>query len=507
MTQAVVVRRDGDTFQARWFWTKAAGLLDPESPVLKVGFESGPKSFDDVWVEYDPARAPKDQNGLPLLREHVQCKWHVTPSTFGYADLVNPEFINASSQSLLSRARAAQQTFAPAGEGSRFRLLTNWQISVGDALRKLISTRSTTVRLDELFSTKTDNSIMGQVRRLWREHLDIDDDELRVFVRTLAVATAHESLDDLRVSLDLAFRVVGLRRVPLAQSAFVYDDIPFQWLAQGKKEFDRQTFKQVCEAENLLDTGSTRPRVFGIKSFEHPIDKLEERCTEVLDLVPMFDERYIRSEADWSTSLYPSLKTFLLSAAKNAERVRLVLDTHLTLSFAAGSVLDLKSGRMVEIEQRTLGRSVWAADDIDHDPAWPQFRFNVKTLNDHGSDVVVAVGLTHSIGGVVEKYVERELPQVAALLHAEPSSGVSARAIACGRHAFELAEELAAKIKELQSSAARPTTMHLFLASPGAFAFLLGQRRPALGTVVLYEYDFEGSRGGSYAPSLALPVR
>lgn len=79
MTQAVVVRRDGDAFQARWFWTKAASLLDVESPVIKVGFETGPKSFDDVWVEYDRARAPKDQSGLPLLREHVQCKWHVTP--------------------------------------------------------------------------------------------------------------------------------------------------------------------------------------------------------------------------------------------------------------------------------------------------------------------------------------------------------------------------------------------------------------------------------------------
>lgn len=116
---------------------------------------------------------------------------------------------------------------------------------------------------------------MGQVRKLWREHLDIDDDELRVFARAFAVATAHESLDELRGSLDLAFRVAGLRRVPLSESAFVYDDIPFQWLAQGKSEFNRHTFKEACEAEGLLDTGSSRPRVFGIKSFEHPIDKLE----------------------------------------------------------------------------------------------------------------------------------------------------------------------------------------------------------------------------------------
>ena len=54
MTQAVAVRRDGDTFQARLFWLHAARLLDPESPVVRVGFETGPKGFDDIWVEYDP---------------------------------------------------------------------------------------------------------------------------------------------------------------------------------------------------------------------------------------------------------------------------------------------------------------------------------------------------------------------------------------------------------------------------------------------------------------------
>ena len=54
MAQAVAVRRDGDAFQARIFWRKAACLLDPESPVIRIGFEIGPKSFDDIWVEYDP---------------------------------------------------------------------------------------------------------------------------------------------------------------------------------------------------------------------------------------------------------------------------------------------------------------------------------------------------------------------------------------------------------------------------------------------------------------------
>jgi len=108
MTQAVTVRRDGDTFQARLFWWHAARLLDPQSPVMRVGFESGPKSFDDIWVEYDPARSAVDQYGDPLRREHMQCKWHVTPDNYGYSNLIDPEFINANARSLLQRAREAQ---------------------------------------------------------------------------------------------------------------------------------------------------------------------------------------------------------------------------------------------------------------------------------------------------------------------------------------------------------------------------------------------------------------
>lgn len=50
MTQAVTVRRDGDTFQARLFWWHAARMLDPGSPIVRVGFETGPKWTCHVFV-------------------------------------------------------------------------------------------------------------------------------------------------------------------------------------------------------------------------------------------------------------------------------------------------------------------------------------------------------------------------------------------------------------------------------------------------------------------------
>lgn len=107
MTQAVVARQQGDHFQARVFWLHAALLLDPTSGVVRVAYETGPKAFDDVLVEYDPVQAPQDHTGAPLVRDHLQCKWHVRPNEFGYADLADPGFSNAqlglSSSALTTR--------------------------------------------------------------------------------------------------------------------------------------------------------------------------------------------------------------------------------------------------------------------------------------------------------------------------------------------------------------------------------------------------------------------
>ena len=506
MTQAAAVRRDGDTFQARQFWLRAARLLDPKSPVTRVGFESGPKSFDDVWVEYEPGREPNAHDGAPLRREHLQCKWHVAPSTYGYADLVEPEFINASARSLLQRAYDAQLQYAPDGTGVRFKLLTNWQLDRGDPLARMINNRSGSMRLERLYGSKTDKSKEGAVRKRWREHLGIDEDELRLLARTLAFGHVSETLDDLRERLDEVFGVVGLRRVPPNQSTVIYDDLVFQWMAQGRLEFDRNTFREACAREELLSQSTGRPRVYGVKSFEHAFDRLEERCDGVLDLVPVFDERHIRNDADWEAKLYPELKAFLESAAQVQPRLRLALDAHTTLAFAAGSVLNIKSGRDVELEQRTLGRRVWAADDVPPDPDWPTLGESIEDVDTDQVDLAVALGITHDISDDVRRYVNAHLHSVGKLLSLVPAAGPSAQVVASGRHAFDLIQAAKDAVRRAKLRTTQPRTTHLFVAAPNSLTFFLGQQQPVLGRVRLYEFDFEGGRGGSYHASLTLPL-
>ena len=470
-------------------------------------FECGPKGFDDIWVEYGPGHEPNAQDGTPLQREHLQCKWHVAPGTYGHADLIDPEFINANARSLLQRAHSAQRTYAPGGTGARFKLVTNWQLDRSDPLGAMINNRSGAIRLERLFRSKTDKSNDGAVRKAWREHLGIDEDELRVLARTLAFGHVSETLDDLRERLDEVFQVVGLLRVPTSQNTLIYDDTVFQWMAQGRLEFDRNAFREACKRQQLLGRSDNRPNVYGVKSFEHAFDPLEARCDGVLDLVPSFAERYIRDDADWESELYPKLQAFLEMAAQEHSRLRLALDTHTTLAFAAGSVLNIKSGRYVELEQRTLGRRVWSADDVPPDPSWPMLRESMHEIRSDQVDLAVALGITHDISEDVRRYVDMHLDCVGSLLSLKPTIGSNSQVVAAGRHAFDLVQAATNAVRRARLSTARPGVTHIFVAAPNVFTFFLGQQQPVLGRVRLYEFDFEGVRGGSYSVSLTLPIQ
>ena len=506
MTQAIAARRDGDSFQARLFWLKAARLLNPDSGVLKVGFESGPKGYDDIWVEYDTHRAPQSQFGESLAKEFLQCKWHVSSGIYTHGDLIKPEFINASAKSLLQRAYDAFRLHRTIPSPIRYKFVTNWSVDPADQLAALIKSRSHTLRIDQLFQGSTDRGANAQVRKLWREHLGIDDRELRVFAASLGFSRIFESLEELREQLDIACLAFGLRGIPTESSAVIYDEIVRQWASQGRTSFDRESFRKACAQENLLTEGRGRSVVYGVKSFEHSIDSLEDRCEEVLNLVPEFDERFIRNSSDWRGKLYPELKTFLLRAARGQSRVRLALDAHTTLAFVAGSILHRKSGRIVEIEQRTPARVIWSQDDSSASPEWPAWEFQSHTISEQGKDVAVAVCLTHAIEPKVRQFIEGR-SSIGSLIVAMPTCGASSRSVLSGAHASWLAEGLALHLKAVRESdttdAARQ--FHVFIAAPNGFTFFAGQHFNLMGALTLYEFDFEGGRGGNYCASWSSP--
>lgn len=508
MTQAVVTRRDGDVFQARMFWLHAVRLLDEHGPVVRVGFESGLRGFDDVWVEYDRARAPQDHLGNSLSVERMQCKWHATPGTFTHEDLTRPEYINATSTSMLQRALEAYRADKADGQVSRLVLVTNHLASQQDTLYSFIRSKSLNLEVDGLFSGKTARSATGKLRKLWREHLGVDDDELRALCTRLGFNLTRDSLDALRTMLDDACRLNGLVRPEPNASSTIYDSNIFEWVGQKRMVFDRKEFKDKCAQEGLLaDKPSGARLICGVKSFEHSLDRLENRCVEVLNLVSEFDDRAIRNTRAWRDTLVPRLKEFLLRAPVTDGRMRLAIEAHATLAFAAGVVLDTKSGRLVELEQRSPVLKIWSPDDQKLPDDSPTWEFEEYELDPDGQGTACAISLTRDTVGAVRHYVQENQPKLRRLLMAKTTCGPSALAVVSGAHANALAEQLAAKIKldREANASARRERYHLFISAPNAFTFYLGRQAAMMKPLTLYEFDFGYQVDGAYRPSLSYP--
>jgi SMODS-associated and fused to various effectors sensor domain len=502
MTQAVAVRNQGDDFQARMFWFYAPLLLVPEGHVACVSFESGPRAFDDVTVEYVPGQGPQDHFGDEILRDHLQCKWHATPGEFGHLDLIDPAFSNAQSVSLLQRAYAAQQQHAPNGKGARLKLVTNWRPQAADALSRLIRMHTHALDLEKLFDGSTPRSMMGKVREAWAGHLCIDHDALRLVARTLAISQRLESGADLRDRLNDRFAAVGMRQVPPSETGFFYDDLIKKLHAQGRNTFDPASFRDLVADEKLLAPSQPRPLTLGVRSFMHPIDDIEARSDQSVNLVPHFDGRYIRDQAGWRAQIFPALQGFLIQSARAKDDLRLILDTHVSLAFGVGAILNVKSGKAIEVEQRAGKRQVWSANDKPLDPAWPKLSTTEETVHAGGADLAVAVSLTHDVVPAVRHYAQK-LATVGTLMIASPVGGSSHQSVRSGSHAAAMASSLLSAIRT--SAKGGPRRVHLFIAGPNAFAFFLGQSQAAIGPVSVYEWDFDGLRDGDYNVGLELP--
>lgn len=484
------------------FWLYAALLLDPKGAITRVSFERGPRGFDDVVVNYAPGMGPQDHFGHKLLRDYLQCKWHARPGEFGHLELIDPGFSNAQTVSLLRRAHDAQTAHAPTGEGVRFRLVTNWRLLAADPLSRLILNQTHAIDLKRLFDGTTSASMMGKVRDAWASHLGISHGELAYVARTLAITQRLESGNDFRERLNDRFTMVGMKQVPLSQAGFPYDDLIMKLHAQERNEFDRDSFRDLCNDEHLLEKARGGPATLGVRSFMHPIDDLEARTDKTINLVPHFDGRYIRDPAAWKAEVYPELRQFIIDAARGQDEIRLVLDIHVSLAFGVGAILNAKSGKKIEIEQRAGGRQIWSEADKAVDPTWRGLTFGSEPLNASGNDIAVSVGLTHDTSEAVRAYA-KNLPSVRELLVVAPEGGASNQSVKCGSHAFRLAEALTACIRS--SGLGKQRRVHLFIAGPNAFAFFLGQNQPAIGPVTVYEFDFDGLRDKNYSPGLELP--
>jgi hypothetical protein len=246
-----------------------------------------------------------------------------------------------------------------------------------------------------------------------------------------------------------------------------------------------------------------KPLTLGIRSRE----PLGDRPDPTLDLSPYFDGRWIRDEALWQTKVLPDLEGFLGPIRRIRRPFCLDFAAHASLAFAAGYVLEAKSGLDITIRQRLQKGGVedWkpSCGPLPDGPYWKAE--DDRLLDAGATDVAVAVSLTWPVLEDVRMYVEKAPYPIGRLVPAtlapEPGQG----GVKNGAHALALAQALALRIRA-RTAEERRGTLHLFVSAPNAFLFYLGQLARGLGRIQLYEYDFDTGAPGAYRPSIMLPA-
>lgn len=503
MADAVTARWHGDNYQARIFWENAFNLLDTSSCVVEVSFEAdGPKAFDDVVVKYDPPVARSGPNRISA--EYHQIKWHVERGgRFGYEDLIDPAFIGASSVSLLQRLKDAK---AKAPDGAYFTFLTTYRVKDDDPLAGLIAGTDRTLLIERLLVGTTDRSRMGKVRKCWRDHLGLaNDEELTAVLQGLRIVEGHRSLDELRSQINLKAQLVGVLAFPDAASDFRYDELARQLKVRQLNTLTKETFLKICREEGLLVERAASQDTFlavAVRSFLGPAaDIIGALPDNTLLLTDEFRQRYLQEGLEWQKDIRPKVEAFLQGVVKKSGKLRLILDAHASIAFLCGAVLHLKSGVETHLVQKgRVGMRTWHPMD-GSDAALERFETHEECIGP-GQDIAVGIGVSQPVTAQMRAYVAEHLPSVGKILVFGFAVGPSHQGVRGGEHAVILADQIATHLRT--NAAPGGGVVHIFAAAPNSLVFYLGQQYQALGSCVVYEFDFDRAGNKSYQPSFVM---
>ncbi len=182
------------------------------------------------------------------------------------------------------------------------------------------------------------------------------------------------------------------------------------------------------------------------------------------------------------------------------------LACHASIAFAAGWLLETKSGLTVAVKQRTAdrGTAVWRANDSSA-PSDPLWRGDEDSVRDPDClDVAVAISIsTAGVATEVQSFVDRSAQPFRRIATASIMPSPGQGAVIGGEHAMKLAQSLVNRLRETRTSRTR---FNIFASAPNAFLVYLGRLSRALGEVVLWEYAFDSVGNFSdYCESIRLP--
>ncbi len=496
----IAARLGGDDYQARFFWYHAASLLLPNTSVHRVKLEDSEVAYlDDVTVHhFPPGRLDR---GVNALVDYYQVKFHVDHTDAYCADgLLDASFIGSKTKSLLERFHHAYSNLKSSGDSFTLGLVSNWSWRDDDEIAKSIRHSGT---LPDDFCQRGPRSSLGKVRTVWQEHLKIDDQEFFDFTSCLRLKLNYFGLYDWNSVLNDRLQLAGLLPIDPSRSGSLYDDLARKFICEGETTFDAECLHGVCEREGLIaETPKPPPPRLGFRTFIRFAENMESETEEFVCGADLFDGRHPCSDSAWK-DLYHRFQEFVLvQTPKVALQHHVLLDCHVSAALISGYLFTERAavvplGPRPGLIPQLPGTGVQPSNQ---DGVWDHSTTDLGT----GSDVAIAVSVTHKIGHEVRKFLSKSDGEFSTLFELTPVGGVGKKSVKDANHAVELADDLVETIRNLASDA---NVKHLFIAAPNFLTFFIGQRLRALGEVKTYEFDFDGPEPREYYCALTLPHR
>lgn len=491
---AVSARFQGDSQQGMYFWFRAANLLRPGTNVVRVDFEHDEAGgVDDIAVFYEPACR---KGGRDISADFIQCKFHVDlRDTYDSMKVCDAGFIGRK-VSILQRFHEAYRKLRPEHAGLRLALVSNWRWDEADPLAGKFLELEAGALPTAFFDAGT-KSRLGGVRATWQSHLGLDDDEFRDFVGCLRFEVGFYAKPRFIELLNGTLCRAGLVEIPDNRSHDPFSSLYGSLVEHRHNSFDEATFRDLCTKEGLVRAGVPSATIIGIRSFLDARNMADETDRFVC-VAESFDHRHVRAQGDWADKIKPAVLDFLADPTVRTREHHLLLDCHASLAFLAGHALHRKSGAAVFPIQKGAGAmQVWKPKGL----APTGDLWTCEQHGDSDGDLVVAMSVTRDVSAAVTDFTSSAGIAPARRIDVRPSSGLGGVSVNDADHAFNLADQLSELVRRHRPKGG---TVHLLAAAPNALIFFLGQQRGALGTVQLYEFDFEESRHGSYITSLRL---
>ena len=309
MAKAIDARRKGDEYQARVFWLNLLKLRTGD-PVGSVTFESDEVPFlDDIVISYREPQLNVNTRKLEIVREYIQCKYHVTQSgALDHDNLIDPGFIHCKS-SMLKRLHVAYERLSlDLGPGAfRLCIFTNWHWDYRDPPAKHLHEEAFRCS----FYDHGPTSEVGKVLTKWADHLCISQEDLRRFLKTIRFDLG-KNLVDLERELTRELRLAELETIDPTVSYNIYDDLAWKLFGKGRTTFTRDSFNSMIREEKLLLPPSEEISEISIQSFSLFARRPHDIQERHLDLRQFFDRRLAKSEGHWHKEIPEQVSNFLL---------------------------------------------------------------------------------------------------------------------------------------------------------------------------------------------------